>query len=220
MPVEHVGDVYNAVHPAVPLVLGDFELMKGWPGTIDGTSAGPAVLGERRPAALVHCPQTMDRPVAIFRRDTEIWLVANERSETSMSADFDADEVQSQVDVPFSPSLTGYVLVNSGGLVVTLSYNSTPAADVDTSEWDEEENFVPDETPQLPAAIPDEAEAAGDQLVVLRVQPGAYVVESSVERHRDGGWVRVRIAPCAADAVGPYFDGLDWDDVWEFEPRV
>ncbi|MCR9163828.1 MAG: hypothetical protein ACE37F_01050 [Nannocystaceae bacterium] len=217
MDVEYVGEVFNAHHPATPIVLGDFELMKGWPGTIDGTNAGPAALGERSAERLVYSPQTMDHPVAVFRRGAELWMVSNEASEASMGADFEAELVRDQVTEPFQPSSTGYVHVNSGGLVITLSYNSTPAADVDTSEWDEEENFVPGETPQLPATVPDDAAAFDDQLIVLRVEPGAYRVESSVERHREGGWVRVRISPCPADAVEPYFEGIDWDDAFEYE---
>ena len=75
MAVEYVGEIYNAAHPAAPIIVGDFELMKGWPGNIDGTSAGPAVIGERSPTGLVHCPQTMDHPVAVFRRGAEVWIV-------------------------------------------------------------------------------------------------------------------------------------------------
>jgi hypothetical protein len=205
-----IGRIVNEAAPATPVVIGDYDQMKGWPGDIDGGNVGPAAIGEPDAEHLVFRPYIEDISPSIYISEGGLWLIADTGPWTGAT--------QTPIpEKPFDPKgPRGVIAVRSGGLVVSLSYDCTPGADVDTADWDEEENYVEGQTPHLPEVLPPDPMILNNQLAVIPMEPGIYEITRDVTE----SVIRCRIAKVDDLSLSTYEKTLDWDETPNYVDRA
>lgn len=167
----YIGKVYYKAHSATPIVIGDFEVMKHWPGATDGEAEGELEVGDHtaigftgaelasphlfttaRGATLLIPPRSYGRSVA---------APAGEALAKLLDADADETFEEHALDVP------------SGALVITVAYNATPEEGAATDHLDDACFYKG--VPLLPRTAPSEAVYL-TELAIVPVAAGRYTV--------------------------------------------
>lgn len=164
MTFRHVGHVYYNAHASSPLVVGDFEHMKKWPGSPDGADgfvkfkSGKGVIFELQLASPdVFVDESRKVVVLLAPLARSGWTLASRfgRDLAGLGTAFTSE--------PTSVFHDDEIRIESGAMVVAIAYNATPALGADTSALDAQ--CVSDATPRLPVEAPAEfhyaAEPAG-----------------------------------------------------------
>lgn len=166
----HLGRVENLAHHSSPVVIGDFELMKQWPGDIDGEAEGVMELSER--AIFGFTAMELGAPTVFIDGDVVTLLVKEGMTPPKpelpgvdllnalCSGELDDVEEQGVLEVP------------SGALVITLAYNATPEEGAPTEHLEETFHEM---CPVLPKLVPI-APVYIKELAIVPVTPGTYEV--------------------------------------------
>jgi hypothetical protein len=175
----HVGRVMYNAHPSSPLIIGDFQVMKGWKGNPDGGD------GEEEIAiatgTVVNVDLDLKEPEVFFGPPDEVVLMRLPGRGKLLEAHTLAD-VQPDLAGPPQDSYGKFeIAIPSGAVVISIAYNATPEEGTDTSDL-EENAFVEGETPCLPREVPTTPIWTDDRckrdLAVVPVRPGKYEIEN------------------------------------------
>jgi hypothetical protein len=169
----HVGHVSFNAHPASPLVIGDFEVMKGWQGDEDGAYAGEEI--ELEGGKVVCTDLELMAPDVFFAAPDRIVMLAE--SNRSMMKSHELADLQADLDAPIDGHESWAIDVRSGAIVISIAYNPTPEEGSDTEHLDD---WDPDEAPMLPKKVPSKPlwtdKRAQRDLAVIPVPPGKYTI--------------------------------------------
>lgn len=167
----HVGWVYYRAHASSPLVLGDLDVMKDWPGS-DG---GEDELVKLPKGKVLTCDLDLCAPdVFVSDAGDEVVLMAAGGSGRSLREEHEEDALLAEVAAPMKKPFSAFPLtIRSGALVVSIAYNATPAKGAKVAHL-EEARFSED-TPRLPKSAP-KAPVYEEELLVLPLPNGTYEV--------------------------------------------
>jgi len=189
-PFERVGAITNDSHPATPVILGDLDVMKAYPGDPDGGNDGLLQIGDGKaflPDLELHGP-------TVFRRgNEEVWLVTSTETDFDLLSEYTEAQIVEALERPFENPWTRVVVAaRSGHLVVSIAYNAVPAHGADTSKYDKLCYYKG--VPHLPEVPPEAPLALGKTLIVIPVTPGAYeiAIANPKEGDEDDHFVRCR----------------------------
>lgn len=169
----HLGRIRNRMHPATPLIIGDLHTIKDWQGDEDGGPSGLHALSKGE-VLFVHLELTA--PEVLVGEDGHTVLLVQAGKNKPMLNSMSLEEIQAKAAAPFEGTPTSWTLdVQSGALVVSLSYSPTPEEDSDTSELDED-LFIEGETPMVPKAAPTSPTLLASEMAIVPVAAGRYVV--------------------------------------------
>lgn len=175
----HVGWVYYRAHQASPLVAGDLDVMKDWPGEEDPD--GDA-LTELPKGVVASFDLELQAPDVLFSAaQNELVLLAVHGNGRSLREEHEDDELAVEVAKPIAEQ--GEALrfeVGSRAIALSIAYNATPAVGASVAQLDAS-RFDP-RTPRLPATAP-EKPLYEAELLVVPVANGSYeIVRSDTDR--------------------------------------
>jgi hypothetical protein len=167
----HVGWVYYRAHASSPLVLGDLDVMKDWPGS-DG---GEDELVKLPKGEVVTCDLDLRAPdVFLSAAGDEVVLMAAEGSGRSLREEHEDAALLAEIAKPLKKTFSSFPLtIRSGALVVSIAYNATPAKGAKVAHL-AEERFT-DDTPRLPKTAPT-TPTYEKELLVVPMPNGTYDV--------------------------------------------
>lgn len=168
----YIGKVSYRAHSATPIVMGDLEVMKRWPGAPEGEVEGELELGDD--SVLGFAGSDLAAP-HVFARERGVALLIPPRSYGRKVEAPEGDALQRLLDAPLERVFERYTLaVRSGALVITVAYNATPEEGAPTSHLNA--LCFHQKVPRLPRARPAEAVYA-TELALIPVPAGSYAVE-------------------------------------------
>lgn len=193
----HVGHVYYNAHSSSPLVVGDFESMRRWPGSPDG-SDGFVRFGSGKGA--IFDLQLVSADVFVESAHRLVLLAPLARSGWTLADRFGRDLGELQPALTEELSSTWHedeIEIVSGAIVVAIAYNATPMVGADTSELDE--RCISDAVPRLPTTAPTTPHYASEptcahELAIVPLENGRYRLRIG-ELHVDGQ----RVGRCTLD---------------------
>jgi hypothetical protein len=185
----YVGKVYYRAHSATPIVIGDFEVMKRWPGDPDGDAEGELAIGDD--CAIGFSGLELASP-HVFSTDRGATLLIPPRSYGRNVAAPTGDALQRVLDTAAEEVFEEYSLaVPSGALVITIAYNATPEEGAQTTHLDD--RSFHEQVPLLPRTVPSEP-VYQTELAIVPVRAGRYAVEIG----RIDGFERCRLSVTSA----------------------
>lgn len=173
----HVGHVYYNAHSTSPLVVGDFESMKRWPGSPDG-SDGFVRFGSGKGA--VFDLQLASPDVFVDSKRTLVLLAPLARTGWTLEERFGRDAAGLQPALTEDLGSTWHddeIEIVSGAIVIAIAYNATPAVGADTSNLDQ--RCISDAVPRLPPTPPTTPQYASEpvcahELAIVPLENGKY----------------------------------------------
>lgn len=186
MQYRYIGELHYNAHSATPIVVGDFAIMAAWKGAPDGDAEGFLRLESGN--VFGYCAGDLASPHVYVGGSQEVIMLVKEGSYGRSAEPPAADELKSLIEHDFDEAWEDEELeILSGGLVMTIAYNATPAAGADTSALDE--LCYHEDVPPMPAQVPGEVLYL-EELAVIPLEPGSY----SVQTGRVGDYERCTIA--------------------------
>lgn len=160
---KHHGRISYNAHPATPLVVGDFEVMKQWAGHEDGDLEGPYdVAGVE---VVGFAADDLAAPNVYTDASSIVMLV--EAGSYSAERDIPVEEVQAVLAATNAVHERFQLEVTSGALVISVQYNATPELGAKTAHLSTL-TYYPG-VPVLPATPPAEVcRLHTDQATLLR----------------------------------------------------
>lgn len=175
----HVGHVSYNAHPASPLVIGDFDVMKGWEGDPDGGKRGKVKIAT---GTVINVDLQLVAP-DVFQVGNDVVLLAEEDHNKSLLQRYELDELKAELVRSASTSYGSWRLeIPSAAVVVSIAYNATPEAGADTSHLDPivfrrgEQPVLPKKRPSKPLWTDEPSKRA---LAVIPVTAGTYAIQNS-----------------------------------------
>jgi hypothetical protein len=172
----HVGRVLYNPHPSTPLVVGDFEVMKGWEGDPDGNADGEIIDVGTGKVLTVDLHNT---EVDLFASDDGQLVLMNEPEKTKgLLSRHSIEALQKPLNAAFTKTHGDWNLaIPSGALVINVMYNATPEEGAPTDHLDETVWYA--ELPRLPKTPPTTIVNTFDVLdhrglAIVPVRPGTY----------------------------------------------
>lgn len=188
----HVGHVYFNDHSSSPLVIGDFQAMKRWPGSPDGSDgftrfkSGKGAIFDLQLAS----------PEVFVRSPRALALLAPLRR-----TGWSLEERFGRAAADLEPALTAdleqvwhddEILVESSAIVISIAYNATPEIGAE-AHADADIPRLPREAPTRPHYQSEPVRAHELAIVPL-----------------DNGWYRIRIGQLTVDGDPVGRCTLDW----------
>lgn len=168
----YIGKVYYRAHSATPIVIGDFDVMKRWPGHPEGEAEGELEIGEDHAIGFTGLDLASPH---LFATDRGITLLIPPRSYGRTVEAPTGEVLQRLLDAPAEQVFETYSLaVPSGALAITVAYNATPEEGAPTSHL--ESLCFHDSVPRLPRTVPAEP-VYQTELAIVPVPAGQYAVE-------------------------------------------
>jgi hypothetical protein len=174
---EYVGHVYYNAHSSSPLVLGDFESMKRWPGSPDGSegfvkfSSGKGAIFDLQ----------LSSPDVFVESNCKLVLLAPlSRTGFKLEERFGRGLAKLQDAMTDALATTWHddqIVIASGAVVIAIAYNATPVIGADTSHLDE--RCIAASVPRLPVAVPSTTVWADEpvgahELAIVPIENGTY----------------------------------------------
>jgi hypothetical protein len=175
----HVGHVYYNADSSSPLVIGDFEQMKRWPGSPDGSDGFVKFKSDK---GAIFDLQLSSPDVFVDAARCVALLAPLARSGFKLGERFGRDVAGLQEVLTAPLSATWHedeIKIVSGALVIAIAYNATPEIGADTSAIDE--RCITAAVPRLPAAAPSAPVYADEpvgahELAIVPLDNGTYRV--------------------------------------------
>ena len=175
----HVGHVYYNAHSSSPLVIGDFESMKRWPGSPDGSDG---FIKFRSGKGAIFDLQLSSPDVFVDATRTVALLAPLARRGFKLDERFGRDLAGLQDTLAAPLTATWYddeIEIVSGAMVIAIAYNATPEIGADTSGLDA--RCFTESVPRLPSAAPTAPVYADEpvgahELAIVPLDNGRYRV--------------------------------------------
>ena len=172
---KHLGYVNPDRHPATPLVVGDFEVMKDWKGDSDDT---PMEI-ELSKGKVVALELELTAPEVFQATPDEVVLLVEPGNNQSLFESFTLEELQKPLNEPLEEAHDSWeIKVPSGALVIAVAYIATPEEGSDTSglgNFHEGVPLLPKKAPAKPFYSKDPPDS--QCLAIVPVTPGTFKVE-------------------------------------------
>ncbi|MBL8912052.1 MAG: hypothetical protein JNM17_15260 [Archangium sp.] len=196
---ERVGHVFYNAHASSPIVLGDFEAMKKWPGSPDGSDG---YVKFKSGKGAIFDLQLSSPDVFVRARQAIALLAPLQRTGWTLEERFGRDVEGLQA------ALTGElvsvwqedeILLPSGAVVVAIAYNATPEFGSDSSALDP--RCFSKTTPMLPRVAPatplySQEPIGAHELAVVPLEAGSYRLRLG-ELEVDGA----RVGRCTLESI-------------------
>jgi len=192
----HVGNVYYNAHSASPLVIGDFQIMKGWKGNGDGNDDNEVIdIGSGK---VFTCDLDLVAP-DVFVKGNEVVLMT-EMDSHGLLKDYTLEELQGPLSAKCEEPETFEIDVPSGAIVVNIAYNATPEEGSTTDHldklcWHNRLPFLPKEPPKEPYYAKDAKNPEWRGHCIVPVKPGRYAIEMGSIDGPEGEFMRVVLRP-------------------------
>lgn len=168
----YIGKVYYRAHSATPIVIGDFEVMKQWPGATDGEAEGELEIGDDKAIGFTGADLASPH---LFATDRGVTLLIPPRSYGRTVDAPTGDVLARLLDTPAEKIFEEHTLaVPSGALAITVAYNATPEEGAPTGHLDKACFYKG--VPLLPREVPTEP-VYQTELAIVPVRAGRYTIK-------------------------------------------
>lgn len=150
----HIGRIYYNASSASPIIVGDFEVMKGWRGDPDGMVDDLEMRIDSGPIVGLDFDQIA--PDLFFAAPDAVVLMTDAKKDRSLLKTYSIAELQGDLIEPAQETYESCTVdIPSGALAITIAYNATPEVGADTSGLDplcfhEDTTFLPKAIPTTP----------------------------------------------------------------------